>query len=116
VRAALDFCLGDSAYVEIGVRAAVALCNYWWARALLAEGYSLLEVFLSRPEMQEPTLLRAQALPRAAGMAYQRGEYATAIPLLEEGLTLARQHGDGEGVAYCLSGLGDAHFYRGQPE
>jgi predicted ATPase len=116
VRGALNFCLDNSAYVEAGLWAAVTLFFYWRQHSLHSEGYSLLQAFLSRPEVQEPTLLRGQALRRAGSLALWRGEYATAILLVEEGLTLSRQHGESEGVVHCLNGLGGAYFDSGQPE
>lgn len=103
LRAALDF-LAASGENELVLQLAGALSDFWHYGGHVAEGWRRLRDALQSEERR--TAARARALNGAAGMAYARGDAATARLLAEEALALHRRFGDTSGTAYALNLLG----------
>jgi predicted ATPase/class 3 adenylate cyclase/Tfp pilus assembly protein PilF len=106
LRQALTFCLEEPEGSEAGLRLGVALQDFWYIRGHLSEGRESLTAVLSRPEGQEPTKLRADALSGVGMLIQQQGDYAAARVRYEESLEIDRKLGNKRGVAASLNSLG----------
>jgi predicted ATPase/DNA-binding CsgD family transcriptional regulator len=93
-------------HTEAGLRLATLLLGLWSVRGYSGEGRARLADLLSRAP--EPTCARAGALTSAGYLAVRQGDYAAALPLLEESLALWREFGDKPGIARALHALGEA--------
>lgn len=89
---------------EIGLGLTIALAEFWSARGYYSEARRWLTGLLARPAA--PTSTRARALAVAGFMAIRQGDAATARPLFEESLALARDRRDQQIQARALHGLG----------
>jgi len=89
---------------ETALRLIVALDAFWDRRGHMTEGRAHLRQALSLDGA--PPLLRSRALCMAGVYAREQGDYAEAMALFSESLTLAEQHGDQSVVADALYGLG----------
>ena len=96
---------GTQDYGESGLRLAVKLHWFWFARARFSEGRAWLTRLLEASH-DASTRTRALALATAGYLACWQGEFASGRPPLEEALTLFRQLKEGWGIAYALHGLG----------
>ncbi|MFZ6027179.1 MAG: helix-turn-helix domain-containing protein [Chloroflexota bacterium] len=105
LRAALSWCLKDSASAETGLRLGVHLWEFWLARGYVREGLDWLKRLLQLPQAGAPTRLRAQLLNGAGLLAWTKGEEG-AQAWLDESLELCRQLEDISGVAWALNHLG----------
>jgi len=101
-RAAIDWSLATGE-IELGVRVAVALENFWVATDPF-EGVRRFEALLSAGEV--PELLRARALRCYAGSLGISGHYERSHRANEESLALFRALGDEQGVAVLLHRIG----------
>jgi len=92
IRAALDAAaaLGDP---EVELRLVGSLGRYWWIRGLLTEGRARIDAALARGSGL-PASLRANALHRAAGLAYAQDDYESARSMAMKALEAARASGD----------------------
>jgi predicted ATPase/class 3 adenylate cyclase len=84
---------------QLALQLAGALGPFWMIGGHHAEAARRLEALLAVDD--RPTAARARALPTAAGLALDRGEFAEGRTLAEEALTLNRLTGDAWGVAYA---------------
>ena len=105
LRAALDRSREAPDGAEAELRMAAALWLFWSMRGYLTEGRERLTAALARPEAQEATRSRAEALSGAGGLAYYQGDYASARAAFRENLSLRRSLGDQVGLANCLQNL-----------
>lgn len=105
LRAALDWAEA-SGQIELGLRLAATLRPFWATHGHLQEGRERLGRTLSQRGASELTLARAKALNGAGLLARYQGDYVSARPLHEEGLTIRRKLGDGWGIADSLFCLG----------
>jgi predicted ATPase/class 3 adenylate cyclase len=113
LRTALRWAL-EGGDVEVGLRTAGAIWDYWHYWAELREGARWLEELLALPGAAAPTLIRAKALRGLAGLLYWQGEADRSFALYEEALAIARALGDERLIAVTLHdaawgalGLGD---------
>jgi predicted ATPase/DNA-binding CsgD family transcriptional regulator len=90
---------------ELALRLAYALWRYWWMHAHLSEGRSWLERALAVPE-SSANPLRSKVLAANGYFARIQGDYGQARTLADEGLALARAHGDRHGEVMSLDLLG----------
>ena len=111
LRAALYWSL-ESGETELGVRLGGALRLFWQARGHWEEGRGWLEKLLAVGD-PVPASARSKALGGLALLADLQQDYDRAGPLYEERITLARELGDEEGVAHCLSELAAIATRRG---
>jgi predicted ATPase/DNA-binding CsgD family transcriptional regulator len=98
---------------EIGLRLAGALSWYWVHRSHLSEGRGWLGEALARVPDTAPPLWRARAFAGAGKLAHIQGDGQTAQPLLEAGIALWREIGDGRNLAYALTDLGQVAWSHG---
>jgi predicted ATPase len=112
-RAALEWALGRGE-LELGLRLAVALENYW-VTSNPQEGMRWFESFLEGAAGVPPTLL-ARALRSYGSSAYILGEYERGIALFERSLALFRSLGDERGIAILLHRLAIDARRRGDAE
>jgi predicted ATPase len=104
IRAALDW-LTETGDAEWGLRLGAALFRFWETREYLAEGRDSLGKLLKLAGATAPTKARERALFAAGVLAIAQGDYAAGSSLMRESLDIARQLGDGQGVAVSLNAL-----------
>jgi tetratricopeptide (TPR) repeat protein len=107
LRAALDWCLQDPEGAQPGLNLAADLFFLWWIRGYFTEGQSYFYDVLDRVGADAPTAARAKALSRAGSLFSICSDPASAQPLFEEGLAIARDLGDRKAEANLLCNLGD---------
>ena len=111
LRAALDWCLSDSAAGDTSLRATYALAFYWWVRSHATEGYSYLRAALAQDMAARPTAARARTLCAAAVLAHVFGDLDAVHALQDEALAIAQVVGDEESIASSYNRLGAAAFH-----
>jgi predicted ATPase/DNA-binding CsgD family transcriptional regulator len=104
LRAALGWSFSQGE-VELGLRLATALWEFWDTHGHLSEGRRWLErgIFATGHTMMRT---RAKALNGAGWIALLQGDHVAAKALVEESLALYRELGDKEGIASALTNLG----------
>ncbi|MFC0616779.1 tetratricopeptide repeat protein [Deinococcus budaensis] len=110
VRAALHWLQAHD--LEAAQRLTACLRWYWDARGLFSEGRQESAAVLGGAGT--PPLVRAGALLASGMMAWRQGDYAGALPQLEEALGLARSSGDRRLVAASLQLLGNLAAHQGR--
>ena len=99
--------------VQLGLRLAGALGNYWQVRGLYDEARAQLRWWLDRASASQ-TPVYAKALYAASLPAWQQGDAAEALRLAEQSLAIGRKLADMRIVAGALSVLGMiAHYNLG---
>jgi predicted ATPase/class 3 adenylate cyclase len=112
--AAHAWCDHDPDGAALGQRLVRAVHPYWFMRGLLGLGLRVNLAALARPGTEARTPARSRGLFDAGQLCGFLGRYGEAQALLEESLAIAREQGDGAGIAMVLqplamttSGLGD---------
>jgi predicted ATPase/DNA-binding SARP family transcriptional activator len=90
-----------------------ALYRFWYVRGYVSEGRDHLARVLGREAAQGRTAERAKALNEAGDLAHRQGDYASARTLLDESLSLRRELGDKQGIAWSLNLLGNVAYDQG---
>jgi predicted ATPase len=101
--------------IELEVRLACALRQFWIVRGHLAEGRTFFERVVARTEGADPHL-RAQALMNGGPFLYRQGELAQARAWWEEALGLLIAEGDVAGASRCAGELAAVAFSEGDLE
>lgn len=114
VRAALAWAETEGE-VELSLRLARAMVNYWTVHGYFREGRRWLEHTLAMGD-RTPREVRTRALLAAAWLARSQDDAEAAEPLLIEALDAARISGDRAGVAVALQSLGQVHLQRDEFE
>jgi DNA-binding CsgD family transcriptional regulator/tetratricopeptide (TPR) repeat protein len=109
---ALEQELGSKEDIELGARLAGAMWRFWYKRGHLITGHRWLEAALSKSGILS-AVMRAKALEGAGMIAWERGDYASAMALHEESLRLYRQTENKPGIAFSLNHLGLVAVYQG---
>lgn len=104
LRLALEW-LRDHGGSEEYLRLGGALSVFWEIRGHLTEGRRWLDGELARKD-EAPAPMTAKALRGAGMIAREQGDYAAAVALAEEALTLFRDLGDTLGIARTAHLLG----------
>jgi tetratricopeptide (TPR) repeat protein len=91
---------------ESGLRLTSLLQELWFEPRHTAEGFDWLQRFLALPAAQARTASRASGLDLAGAYALNLGDYAEAQRLKEEALSIFRECGTSEEIAYTLFHLG----------
>jgi predicted ATPase/class 3 adenylate cyclase len=86
----------------LGLRLAIALKWYWSMCGLLALALRVAIHAANRPNADRPTAQRARVLSDIGQLRSFRGEYADALPVLEESLSIGRALGDRQRIAAVL--------------
>jgi predicted ATPase/DNA-binding SARP family transcriptional activator/class 3 adenylate cyclase/DNA-binding CsgD family transcriptional regulator len=120
IRAALGWALQstdepDTGRLEIGLRIAGALWQFWHSRGHIGEGRAWLRRGLEQAA-GVPAAVRAKALQNAGFHAHQQNEVTDAVAQLEESLEIYRGLGDKRSTADVLERLGDALIATGDHE
>jgi predicted ATPase/DNA-binding XRE family transcriptional regulator len=116
LRAALTWsCASD---LEMALRMAAVLWEYWLSRGYWSEGRAWLTDILHRSETipSLPAGLRAQVLNGAGLLISVQGDQPAASVYLQESLRLFRQLGDQTGEAWALNHLGQTLIFSDQQE
>jgi predicted ATPase/DNA-binding SARP family transcriptional activator len=98
--------------VELEVRLACALRQFWLVRGHLAEGRTFFQRAVAITAGADPRL-RAQSLMNGGPFLYRQGELAQARAWWEEALALFTDHGDVAGASRCAGELGAVAFSEG---
>ena len=101
LRAALDWALAHRD-VELGLRLAAALWQFWYVRGHATEGRAQLRALLALADGTAPGAPHAAALLGAAQLALSQGDHDEAAALLSESVALYRATGDLWGTAAAL--------------
>jgi len=107
---------GDAAALtlEIGLRTAGALRQFWDVRGYYREGGEQLQRLLSAADrLGCSRAVRVKALNAAGVLTYRQGEYAAARSTLEQALAMGSELGDRQSRALSLHHLGNAAFGQG---
>jgi predicted ATPase/class 3 adenylate cyclase len=104
VRVVLSWSL-ESGDVELGLKLAGAIENYWVYRGHLSEAARWLEQALERSE-EVPAAVRAKALNAAGSLAIFLGSHERTDAFLQEAAALYLELGDERGVARARGRLG----------
>ncbi|MGH2487885.1 MAG: tetratricopeptide repeat protein, partial [Ktedonobacterales bacterium] len=113
VRAALRWALASPhpADVELGLRLAAELGQFWYAAGHISEGCVFLHGLLARVARDNrcrATAIHAKAHHMAGWLALDQGECVRAVEHLSRSVDLYRQTDDPIGLANALNRLGDA--------
>ena len=96
MRATLDWCLGPTGDIELGVQIVFALIWFFYRRGYLIEGLTWAERILASAALQEPSPLRALAQQNYGILAVWKGEQDKGLTQIEESLAiLGRTEEDG---------------------
>jgi predicted ATPase/DNA-binding SARP family transcriptional activator/DNA-binding CsgD family transcriptional regulator len=90
---------------KLGLRLAVALYEFWDVHGHIGEGRGWLEKGISASGSTTEST-RARALNDAGWMAWFQGDFESARALVEESVSLYRQLGEKEGLAWAIANLG----------
>jgi predicted ATPase/class 3 adenylate cyclase len=101
LRTALRWAL-DRGEVEIGLRTASAVWDFWHYWAEVREGIAWLESLLALPAAALPTDARARGLDALGGLLYWQGKPDRAWDLYEEAAAIRRELGDDHELADAL--------------
>lgn len=104
LRAALEFSLGSPMDVRVGQHLAGTLWFYWVGCGVLGEGRYWLDRALTAD--QRPSRERSKALWVNGYVTTLQGDVTSAVAMLEECRTYARQVGDEVALAYATHRLG----------
>jgi tetratricopeptide (TPR) repeat protein len=104
LRAALDW-LVETGDGEWALRLSTALYVFWERGGHLAEGRERLEAVLNLPPAASSTKKRARAMLYAGNFANRQGDFATAVRIHQEGLSICSQLGDRKGIAAHIMGV-----------
>jgi predicted ATPase/DNA-binding CsgD family transcriptional regulator len=104
LRAALDFCLASPGAVRVGQYLAGTLWFYWAGCGVLGEGRHWLDRALAANPNPSPE--RSKALWVNGYVSTLQGDVTSAVAMLEECRTYARQVGDEAALAYATHRLG----------
>jgi predicted ATPase/DNA-binding CsgD family transcriptional regulator len=104
LRAALNWLI-QTEQTALALRFVSALSLFWTMHNHMNEGYHWVEKALAN-SADAPVSLRARALFAAGSFCFYRGENSRAAILLEDSLSLCRELGDKQGMAFALNGLG----------
>ena len=117
LRLALEWLLRPEESVELFVRLAGRLSEFWSRRGYLSEGRRWLEVALRRlsgvSSLPASSTWKAYVLNQAGILAHAQGDYRAARRHLEETLALARKLEDTPGIATALANLGNVAYDQG---
>jgi predicted ATPase/DNA-binding XRE family transcriptional regulator len=116
IRAALAW--SCAAEIEMALRMAAVLWEFWLARGYLSEGRAWLTDILQRSDSVPllPARVHAQTLNGAGLLASVHGDQQAANVYLQESLRLFRDLGDQMGEAWVLNHLGQTLNLSGQHE
>jgi predicted ATPase len=112
IRAALQRCVSSSD-AETGLRICSAIWRFWHAAGQIGEGRQWLQTLLAIPG--PPAAVRAGGLTGLAGLAYWQGDYATALAVYEEALSIYRAERDRMMEAETLYAMSTTRTWSGDP-
>jgi predicted ATPase/DNA-binding CsgD family transcriptional regulator len=110
LRAALHWSV-ERGELEVALRLGGALWRFWLVRGYLSEELVWLEPAIKGIEGVRASV-RAKALLSAGALAYHHGDINRAEALCRESLTLFRELGDIQGIAFSLHRLGQVASVR----
>ena len=88
--------------VEQGLRLAAGLREFWLSTGRIDEGRDWLRAFLTLPQAEARTAIRAWALDVAGALAFWQSDQDVAQALTEEALAIRRELGDRQSIAHSL--------------
>jgi DNA-binding CsgD family transcriptional regulator len=111
IRLALRHCLADPARVEVGLRMAAGLGQYWRNRAV-SEGAHWIDGLLGRPGGLD--LIRCQAMYVKVSLAVVQGDHAGGLEAAAEAAAMARRIGADDVLVRILAYEAALHVLAGQ--
>ncbi len=113
VRAALEFGLSETEHLQRALDIGGRLQRFWETRGNFGEGRDWLARATGHPAAAPRTAARAEALRALGTLSGSLGDYAAAVPALEESVSIARELGHGPLAVRALSNLGVILYARG---
>ena len=107
LRAALACCGMETDGAEAGLRLTGALWQFWERRGDYSEGRAALAKALGRPGAGQRSNARATALNSAGVLAACQGDTGVLLGLHQESLSIFRELGNRQGIAWSLYDLGN---------
>jgi tetratricopeptide (TPR) repeat protein len=104
----------DQQSIETSLRLGGMLCAFWDARGHVSQGRKWLDELLALAAAKQRTAARAKALLGAGNLAYTQGDYEAVEQLVTESLSIGREVGDSESIAWSQHRLGTIALARGQ--
>jgi tetratricopeptide (TPR) repeat protein len=97
----------DSGEAEQGLRLAAGPREFWLGTGRIDEGGDWLRAFLTLPQAEARTAIRARALDVAGALAFWQSDRDLAGALMQEALAIRRELDDKQGIALSLIHLGN---------
>jgi len=113
--AAHEWCASAANGANQGLELSILLRLYWINRGLFALGQQVYDEALGRNGIEPRSILRAGTLYSNGRHNFFRGRLHEVLPLTEEALSIAREHGDEELTLFCLESLVLALVFLGDP-
>ena len=111
LRAALTYSEQDDGLRALGF--AASLQRFWEIRGYIREGLTRFTALLTRPDAQNPTRERAEALNGAGVLAFMESHSVRATAYHQESLRIRREIGDALGITYSLANLANVAARQG---
>jgi len=105
-RALMEWSTTPMGDIEMGLRCAGGLIWFWHARGYATEGWDWIKRLLASDRTNTSTAVRAKALYGSGAMAFTQGDFAAALPLVKESVTVGKAAGDIRTLSYALMFLG----------
>lgn len=113
IRTALDWSM-NGGRIELGLRTAVALFQFWtYSAGLLSESIEIYRELLVRTKVTDFPLEYSRALAFLSLSYLRQSDHQQAITVANEALVMADELPDTRVKAYALAGLGHAHGIQG---
>ena len=114
-RTALDWSKSNQGISNLGLLLAGALWRFWEIRGYFSEGRAQLEaVMAANPRVSSPAYIKA--LVGAGTLAWYQTDYESSTKFHEAALSMQRELGDEQGIAFSLNNLGAQALEKGEYE
>jgi len=110
MRAALDWSLKEGADLQTGTRLAASLGLFWYLHSHFVEGLERSKLFLQKARELGDQNVVAKLLFRTADLHLHRGEFDSAVSLVDESVALCRKINNMPLLAWALYVQGDIYL------
>jgi predicted ATPase len=115
-RAAFSWSSMNTGEEQVGLRLAGALARFWYLRGYVYEGRMRLEEVLSKTTDADQSTVRGKALYGGGLLAWAQADYVVADVRAKDCVSIFREHGDTQWLAYGETLLGMVQLGQGHTE